>query len=191
MIFRIKNNLLYKINLIKRNEDKFLKAQEGGKIKFIKLSIWDLPKIPKTEKRSFSEVFYKYNTKGNLIIDKIRTEQKWIEDKYKELENYIYTFYPPVKQQSDVSDKVYFETLLKAKNYKNIELQLVNAVTEFLQGKTFEEILTENKITDEDKEPILQLLKLGIRVTWVINCKKELKQAINEKREPNYPRFYL
>jgi len=191
MIFRIKNGKLYKINLNGRREDEFLKAQEGGKVEFIKVSIWDLPKLPKSEKRSFSEVFYKLNTKGKIVIDKERTEQKWVEDKYEELKNYIYTFYPPVKQQSDVSDKVYFETLLKAKNYKNIELQLVNAVTEFLQGKTFDEILTENKVADVDKGPILQLLKLSIRTTWVINCKKELKQAISEKREPKYPKFYL
>ena len=191
MVFRVKDNLLYEINLNGIKEDEFLKAQEGGKIKFIKLDYKDLPALPKSEKRVFNEIFYKLNSKGNLVIDKERTEQKWIEDKYKEIENYIYLYYPPVKQQSDVSDKVYYETLLKAKNYKDIELQLVNAVTEFLQGKTFDEILTENNVADEDKEPILQLLKLGIRVAWVINCKKELKQAINEKREPKYPRFYL
>lgn len=191
MIFRIKDGKLYKINLNGRSEEEFLKAQEGGKVEFIKVSIWDLPKLPKNEKRSFSEVLYKLNAKGKIVIDKERTEQKWIEDKYKELEDYIYSHYPPVKQQSDTSDKVYYETLLKSKNYKDVELQLVNGVESYLKGKAIDEILNDNNISDEDREPITQLLKLGIRVTWVINCKKELKQAISEKREPKYPKFYL
>ena len=192
MIYRIKNNLLYKVDMFRGvTEDEFLKAQESGKAKFIKLSYEDLPNLPKAEKRTLNEIFYKYSAKGNLIIDKARTEKKWIEDKYKQVENYIYNYYPPIKQQSDVSDKVYYETLLKAKNYKDIELQLVNAVEDFLKGKTIDNILNDNNVADEDIEPITQLLKLGIRVTWVINCKKELKQAISEKREPNYPRFYL
>ena len=191
MIFRIKDNLLYEINLYGISEDEFLKKQDGGKVKIVKLSVFDLPKLPKTEKRIFRKIFYKYSAKGNLIIDKARTEKKWIEDKYKQLEKYIYTYYPPVKQQSDIADKNYYEVLLKNEGITDLDKDIITRTKNYFEnGRKLDDVVSD--IADENKkEAYLQLIKTAIRVAWVIDCKKELKQAINEKREPEYPKAYL
>lgn len=191
MVFRIKDNLLYEINLDGISDDEFLKKQDGGKVKFVKLSVFDLPKLSKTDKRIYTKIFYKYSAKGNLIIDKARTEKKWIEDKYKELEKYIYTYYPPVKQQSDIADKNYYEIILKNGGITNLDKDIVTRTKNYFEnGRKLDDVVSD--IADENKkEAYLQLIKTAIRVTWVIDCKKELKQAINEKREPEYPKAYL
>jgi len=191
MLFRIKNNLLYEIQLNRISEDDFLKAQENGKVKFVKLSVFDLPKPAKTEKRVFSKVFYKYSAKGNLIIDKDRTEQKWLEDKYKQLEDYIYSYYPPVKQQSDIADKNYYEVILKDNGVTGLDKDITARTKKyFANGRNLDDVVSD--ITDENtKEYYLQLIKTAIRVTWVIDCKRELKTAITEKIEPKYPKAYL
>jgi len=62
-------------------------------------------------------------------------------------------------------------------------------VKEFYNGKSIDEV-TEN-VANENKEAYEQLIKVGIRVAWVQHCKRELKAAIDEQREPNYPKYPL
>jgi len=46
-------------------------------------------------------------------------------------------------------------------------------------------------VPDENQEAYIQLVKVGIRVAWVQQCKAELKAAITEKREPSFPPYPL
>jgi len=105
------------------------------------------------------------------------------------LTEYIYTYYPPVKQQSDIADKVYYETLLKAKGITNLEQDIVNRTTRFYNGETIEEIIAD--VDDEDKVAYEQLIKVAIRTKFVQDCKLELKKAIDENKEIEYPKYPL
>lgn len=106
-----------------------------------------------------------------------------------QITEYIYIYYPPVKQASDQADKEYFSTLLKAKGTENLEADIVARVQDFYTGKTLDEVVED--VPDENKEAYLQLIKVGIRVTWVQMCKQELRRAIEEDKEPNFPKYPL
>ena len=112
-----------------------------------------------------------------------------VEQKYRECSKYIFKFYPDVKQKSDISDKTYFETLLKASGVQNLEADIVAKVQSFYDGKSLEEVLAD--VDENHKEAYEQLTKVGIRVAWVQQCKRELKAAIAEEREPNFPNYPL
>ena len=105
------------------------------------------------------------------------------------LREYIYKYYPQDKQNSDLADKLYYENILKAKNIENLEADIVKRIERFYNGESLDEIVSD--VIDENKEAYLQLIKVGIRVTWVQMCKAEYKKAIEENREPNYPKYPL
>ena len=112
-----------------------------------------------------------------------------LDEKYKGVTNYIYKHYPQTKQNSDLADKLYYENVLKAGGFENLEQVIVGKVVEFENGKSFDELLSD--VDEANKEAIAQLLKVGIRVTWVQRCKEELKKALTEDREPSYPAYPL
>ncbi|GEM_PF-2596261 len=187
MIFRVDDNgLMYRINILKNEEDTFLKAQKKGKIKYIKVEPDELPKLEtlQTTKKSFYKI-----VDGKIVIDESRVAQEWQKDKLKEIERYIYRYYPQSKQNSDLADKLYYENTLKARGFENLEQTIVTKIIAFESGKNFDELLSD--IADENKEAILQLVKVGIRVAWVQKCKAELKTALLENREPEYPVYPL
>jgi hypothetical protein len=192
MIFKIEqDNKLKKIKIPPKEENWFIKKNKNGKIKYIKKELKDLPDLEKNIK---SKLFYILNDDGNIIVDMERTINSWIEDKYKQIGNYIYFYYPQDKQNSDLADKLYYENLLKSKTdeennlvYNNLEELVVRKVIEFKNGKTLEEVVED--IPEEDREAFTQLIKVAIRVSWVQECKGELKKAIEEQREPKYPPY--
>jgi len=186
MIFRVdENGLMYQINIPQEDEDRFLKAQKGGKLEFIKVDYDELPEY--SGNLRFSKLFYK-KVNGNIEIDFDKTIENWTKDKYKEAENLIYSKYPQSKQNSDLSDKLYYENLLKAKGVKDLESNIIVMVEKFFKGESIDKIV--NDIT-EDKEAYIQLVKVGIRVTWVQMCKNELKKAIEKQKELELPKYPL
>ena len=106
-----------------------------------------------------------------------------------DINTYIYLYYSQAKQNSDLADKLYYENILKANGFENLEQTIVTKVVEFENGKSFDALLSD--VEDANKEAIAQLLKVGIRVAWVQRCKAELKKSIAEDREPNYPAYPL
>ena len=116
-------------------------------------------------------------------------EQEKIDAKYKECANYILEYYPQIKQASDQADKEYFSTILKAQGAENLEAEITTRIQNFFAGSTLEDVVAN--IADEDKEAYTQLVKVGIRVTWVQLCKSELRNAIAENREPVFPEYPL
>jgi len=116
-------------------------------------------------------------------------QQEKINNLYKDCSNYIYKHYPQEKQSSDLADKIFYENVLKAGGYQNLETDVVSFVINFKNGKSIEDILKD--VEDKQKEGVEQLIKVGIRVDWVQQCKKELKEALKEGREPNYPKYPL
>ena len=112
-----------------------------------------------------------------------------IDELNKIITDYIFKYYPPVKQQSDIADKVYYETLLRAKGINNLEQDIVNRTTRFYNGETIEEVIAD--VDDEDKVAYEQLLKVAIRTKFVQDCKLELKKAIDENKEIEYPKYPL
>jgi len=127
---------------------------------------------------------------GNLLY---RREDVTIEltegEKNQICSKHIYTHYPQTKQNSDLADKLYYENLLKAAGVQNLEADIVARVRNFYDGKSLEEVLAD--VAAEHKEAYEQLTKVGIRVAWVQQCKRELKAAIAEEREPNFPNYPL
>ena len=115
--------------------------------------------------------------------------EKLLNDKYNQTTDFILQHYSTIKQQSDQADKEYFSTILKAKGVENLESIVAVKVQNFFAGKTLEEVVED--VADEDKEAYLQLIKVGIRVTWVQMCKAELRKAIAENREPKFPEYPL
>ena len=189
MILRELDNELYEVVLAPGvSEDEFLEKQKNGTIKFIQINQEELPVTSENEQRYFSKVFYKLNS-DNIVIDYDRTVKLWIEDKYKEIENFIYSKYQQAKQASDQADKEYYTTLLKAKGIDNLEAVVVAKVQDFFNDVPLENLVDD--VVDEDKEAYIQLIKVGIRVTWVQMCKQELKLAITENREPKFPEYPL
>ena len=127
----------------------------------------------------------------NISKEELRKleEQEKLQAKYNSCKNYIYHHYPQEKQASDIADKVYYETLLRAKGINNLEQDIVNRTTEFYNGKSLEEVIAD--VADEDKVAYEQLLKVAIRAKFVQDCKLELKKAIDENKEPEYPKYPL
>ncbi len=187
MIFRDEDGILYQLHIPIEDEEAFLTAQKSGKIKYIKVEPDELPEWGK-DNRKIQTIFYK-QTDGTIIIDEDRTIKQWQDDKLKEIERYIYSYYPQSKQNSDLADKLYYENTLKARGFENLEQTIVTKIIAFESGKNFDELLSD--IADENKEAILQLVKVGIRVAWVQKCKAELKTALLENREPEYPVYPL
>jgi len=111
-----------------------------------------------------------------------------IENMNSQCESYIYQRYPQTKQNSDLADKLYYENTLKASGFENLEGVVVSKIKEFFSnGVSFDELLSD--VEQTQKEAVGQLLKVAIRVTWVQKCKEELRNALVEDREPNYPEF--
>lgn len=76
--------------------------------------------------------------------------------------------------------------------FKILKQPLHQQYQKYYDGQTIDEVLnTIEDLTDDTREAYLQLLKVGIRVTWVQRCKSELKKAIEENREPIYPEYPL
>ena len=189
MIFRELNGKLYEITLPAGvTEEQFLEKQKSGTVKFIQVNPEELPSLPESEQRQFSKIFFELDG-DNIVIDYERTIQRWIEDKYKQIESHIYNVYPQSKQNSDLADKLYYESLLKAKGIKNPEAEIKARVDRFFSGETLEAITQD--VPTEVREAYLQLIKTFIRITWVQLCKSELKKAIAEGREPNFPEYPL
>ena len=189
MILRELSNKLYEIILPDGvSEEKFLKKQENGTVKFLQVDPEELPSTPEDERRHFSKVFYELSN-GNIVIDYERTVEQWLEDQYKAIEDFIYSKYPQGKQASDSADKEYFSTLLKAKGIQNLEATIAVKIQDFFKGVALENLVED--IADENKEAYIQLIKVGTRVTWVQMCKQELKKAIAENREPEFPEYPL
>lgn len=113
------------------------------------------------------------------------------------LSSYISQNYPQKKQNSDLADKLYFENVLKASGrYPDIEKKIVHAVAAFYAAKdtdtpkTPAELAADMAVADdslsgEEKDQQLQqdvigleqLIKVGIRVKWVQDCKRVYKQT--------------
>ena len=127
---------------------------------------------------------------GNLIYDIDNMEIIYESYELAEITtSYILQYYPTIKQQSDQADKEYFSTLLKAKGVENLEADIVTRVQNFFAGSTLDDVIAD--VADEDKEAYIQIVKVGIRVTWVQTCKTELRNAIAENREPVFPEYPL
>ncbi len=103
--------------------------------------------------------------------------------------SHIYANYPQTKQNSDLADKLYYENLLKAAGVQDLEADIVQRVQSFYDGKSLDEVLAD--VSAEHKEAYEQLVKVGIRVAWVQQCKAELKAAIAEEREPSFSNYPL
>jgi len=76
MIFRIKDNLLYKVEIEVHDEEKFVKENSTDKIKYIYVDEDTLPKYPNKQDIDY---FYKLDENGNIIIDDERTLQRYKE----------------------------------------------------------------------------------------------------------------
>ena len=188
MIYRVKDKKLYRVD-VKDNvgEEAFINKQAGTGIEFLRLDSTMLPLVD--DDRFISDHYYMLDGDGNVIVDEERTTIAWMKLERVKLSSYIYSKYSQTKQNSDLADKIYYETVLKAKGYSDLEQQLVNSVIAFLGGDSIDKILDDNDVPDEDRMSVTQLLKLGIRVTWVQRCKGELYTAIADNREPDYMEY--
>jgi len=101
------------------------------------------------------------------------------EDRYISLKitttNYIYENYPQNKQNSDLTDKFYFDSQLREAGITDLDKQVNDQVTAFYSGTSIDDIIAG--LTDDMKIPLGQLIKVAIRVQWVQMCKAAYMDA--------------
>ena len=101
---------------------------------------------------------------------------------------WIIKFYPVEKQNSDAADKAFWEPTLKAEGYVDLELTVVNYIKRFVyDNELYSDIIAGEPVATQ--YPIGQLIKCGIRLNWVIDCKLVLQKAIADNTIPVYPNF--
>jgi len=134
-----------------------------------------------------------FDSEENVIIlgevDENLVVYSYTSDEYSSaIETHIYSNYPQSKQSSDTADKMYFETILSASGVENLEAIVVSKIKMIQDdGKTVEEAVAD--LVEEMKLGVSQLVKVGIRVAWVMACKAEYHLAVAEGREMNLPAF--
>lgn len=133
--------------------------------------------------------FLKWDEEENIVVTNDELEQNYIlKSKKTTIENFVYSKYTATKQSQDEKWVSNYTTKLKAQSVENLELQVVQMITSFYQGKTLAEALAP--VTVEEQKPYFEkLVKVGIRTEWMENCIKEGNLAILENREPVYPEF--
>ena len=194
MIFRIDKNTkeLYEIYINKINEKEFVKLNNKNGLVYIYISNYKY--LPKLEKDIYvNKTYYKLDKNNNIIVDEDKTIKEWKNDKKKNLENTILLQYKQDKQMSDISDKLWYEQILKQKSYNVTEL-LEDGYIEYLKQnkdleKTINSLIKSNKIKQEDVYALEQIAKTMLRVMWVQECKEEYKKSIKEIREPEYKKL--
>ena len=128
---------------------------------------------------------------SSLEIDDMNIEEeKKKTDAYlykRKMSMYIYSNYPQDKQGSDTSDKMYFETTLKAEGVQNLESLVVGKIKMVQDGNTLVDAVAD--VDEVIRLGVTQLVKVGIRVAWVMACKAEYHLAVAEGREMNLPAF--
>lgn len=110
-----------------------------------------------------------------------------LDKKYNSCKDYILQHYPQIKQQSDIADKMYFETALKAGGVSDLEVDIAARVGQLHSGKSLDEVTSD--VSQESKVAYIQLIKVGIRVSWVQACKKALGEAIAQDTKPQFPDY--
>jgi len=125
-----------------------------------------------------------------------------VEELAQMVEQHIYSSYPQAKQNSDLADKMYFETTLKASsNYPTLEALIAKAVADFYTAQAAGKPVTTASLATPlakvagDEIGIEQLIKVGIRVKWVQDCKAAFATAVANVQAgkadnltlPNYP----
>jgi len=105
---------------------------------------------------------------------------------------FIHSFYPPWKQASDVADESFYLTMNEVQGVTNSRVLVYQMILDFLAGVDLKECI-DNQVDENDvtRYSFEQLFKVGVRIMWVQNCKKEFYKAISEKRNPVYPKFPL
>jgi len=170
------------------NQD-IVSVAEKDVLKIPNAEIFDVEEIPDNYKiYDFIDGKFVLNKEKEQKLKELEAKAK-IDAKYRACAKYIYTHYPQTKQNSDLADKLYYENLLKAQGVQNLEADIAARVQSFYDGKSLEGVLAD--VAVEHKEAYEQLVKVGIRVAWVQQCKAELKAAIAESREPNFPNYPL
>ena len=188
MIFRVDDNRrLYEVKT-NIDEKKFIELQNRfGSIKYIYANEKELPKY--YGNINPSRIFYKLDDNNNIVIDEERIIDNWKKKLPERLERYILLSYNNTKQMSDLADKNYYETILRAKGY-NLDKLLIKMNVKYEEFndlyKTIYDFISSGEIKDEDFKAFEQLGKAMLRVKWVQECKDELKKALDEIREPKW-----
>jgi len=104
-------------------------------------------------------------------------------------QEWILTNYPLAKQNSDNTDKSFWEPILKAQGYVDLDKTVVGYIQSFVYtGTKYSDImLNESEAT---REQVGQLVKCGIRLNWVIDCKQALMVSKKDGTPltlPDYP----
>lgn len=116
-------------------------------------------------------------------VNKIRLD--YSQGEYSKIAtDYILQHYPQIKQQSDIADKMYFETVLKAGGVSDLEVDIATRVGQLHSGKSLDEVTSD--VSQKSKVAYIQLIKVGIRVSWVQACKKALGEAIAQDTKPQF-----
>ena len=84
---------------------------------------------------------------------------------------HIFKNYPAVKQASDTADKMYYETVLKAGGFENLEAAIMELL---MRANSANETLSDlvKGYDDDIAFSLSRLVKVANRVSWTQNCKK-------------------
>ncbi len=125
--------------------------------------------------------------------DELQKEQDVILEKLKQnallkieytVMMFIFEKYPDVKQKSDLSDIIYFQTELQKTDLTLdvITLRVREASDLFFAEETIDDIMLT---FDTDQDSWLQLIKTDVRVVWIQKCKKIYRDTITSIEKAN------
>jgi len=148
------------------------------------------------------------------VVDLNQLKNNLLSDLVVKTSSYIFSYYPDIKQKSDLSDKEYFETYMKTTNIdeKQFRHALINSASKIFDKTSDFNTELQSLIsqfpspianTNEWNFAIEQLFKIAIRVGFVQRCKNvhrqievQIKAASTVEELPNlnsinYPEYPL
>ena len=90
---------------------------------------------------------------------------------------YIHSKYPQPKQSSDIADKMYYETVLRASGVKELDKMILGLVSDYTSHKTKKLSTVLKDVPEDIKFAVSRLVKVANRVIWVQACKKAYYEA--------------
>jgi len=127
---------------------------------------------------------------GEIVDDMIfkLERERFLNLKYKLIEEFIYTNYDFIKQNQDEKWVSSYTTKLKAYGIEGLELKIVLMARSILAGEsTLDDAMAT--IDEGFYKYFFKLLKVALRTEWAELSIAEGLLAIEEDREPIYPIF--
>ena len=115
----------------------------------------------------------------------------YLRSKETDIVRHVYRYYPLEKQTHDEKyTSAYITKLMVLHGMNDVRSRIVAAVGAYYQGEGDLDKIIAN-YSDGQEEMFGKLVKIGIRTEWALQVVNEGGLAIEENRQPKYPKFPL